>query len=269
MNRCHGGAGRIYWGGRHRLRSLPLLVKQRSRPARNHEVVETKVLRSGPQLNTSSATIQIQKQHHQVSNHPRYETMLRYSLHMTNMKADVQRRLKERFPIVVATELARIYAIYRKNPEAAEPFEDEFLDHDGPYMPSICITLHKDNPTQSVFKIGQLDDKYLDWHLIPLYVRSGGKGLHTTDRYEEDRLSYILPFIGRRHCLGSCCTYTDDEYDALENLVHLPAPESLWWKDENHHPTKCYVCDKVLFFEEDSSEDDLYFASTEESPPSS
>ncbi|EUC41503.1 hypothetical protein COCMIDRAFT_63057, partial [Bipolaris oryzae ATCC 44560] len=151
-----------------------------------------------------------------------------------------EKRLKERFPVLLATELARIYAEFRENPAVAVPFGADAPDCKGPYLHLINITLHKNSPAPSVYEVEQLDDEMLDFHLM-------NDDMDNAEIEDEERLSYLVPFISRTNCSYGCCKDDNDEIEVIERLVDVPPPSLLQWKDEENHPTICPVCHKVLF----------------------
>ncbi|EMD65990.1 hypothetical protein COCSADRAFT_159569 [Bipolaris sorokiniana ND90Pr] len=157
-----------------------------------------------------------------------------------------KKRLKERFPVLVATELARIYAEFRKNPSAATPFRADAPYCKGPYLHLVDIKMHKNVPAQSVYEVEQLDDEMLDFHLMD-------DDMDNADMEDEVRLSYLVPFLCRTNCSDACCKDDNDEFDEIEKLVDAPPPSLLRWKDEENHPTTCPFCHKVLFLKENDS----------------
>lgn len=142
--------------------------------------------------------------------------------------------------MLVANELARIYAEFRQSRSATAPDGVDAPGCKGPYLRPVNIKVHKNAPSQSVYEVEQLDDEMLDFHLMD-------DDMDNDDMEDEVRISYLVPFICRTNCRDACCKYDDDEIDEIERLVDAPPPSLLWWKDEENHPTTCPFCRKVLF----------------------
>ncbi|XP_014552736.1 hypothetical protein COCVIDRAFT_41118 [Bipolaris victoriae FI3] len=160
-----------------------------------------------------------------------------------------EKRIRERFPVLLATEFTRIYSEFWKNPAAAVPFGTDAPDCKGPYLHLVDIKVHKSGPVQSVYEVEQLDDEMLDYHLMDA-------DMDNADMEDEERLSYLVPFLCRSNCGYACCKDDGDDFDdidKIEKLVDAPPPRILLWKDEENHPTVCPLCLNVLFLKENDS----------------
>ncbi|CAN9171051.1 unnamed protein product [Alternaria alternata] len=157
---------------------------------------------------------------------------------MLKAERDLQERNERHLDSMLGAELSRVYSEYMRHhgterePEQSETYrEQHFVD--------AHISVHKQNPKQSSFRIESLD-RFLAHSPDDATGDDNDAEDEESDHVSDALLSRLFPIISRKMCEHCCIEHTTVP-------PSIPAPTSLWWKDSRKIPDDCPICHKILF----------------------